>query len=61
MGSKRTLGIHWGTFCDSDEARGTRIEFGRERRKRGVAGDWQGEEGEGGRFVTADIGETLVI
>lgn len=61
MKSARTLGIHWGTFCDSHETRGTRIEFGRERRKRGVSGAWSGGEAEKGRFVTANIGETLVI
>jgi len=61
MQSARTLGIHWGTFCDSHEARGTRIEFGRERRKRGVSGLWNEGEAEKGRFVTANIGETLVI
>lgn len=63
MKSERTLGIHWGTFCDSDEARGTRIEFGRERRGRGVSGLWEGgdeEVGDEGRFVTSDIGQTLV-
>jgi hypothetical protein len=63
MKSQRTLGIHWGTFCDHDEARGTRIEFGRERRSRGVSGSWVGEDAEAekkGRFVTANIGETLV-
>jgi len=60
--SKRSLGIHWGTFCDADEARGTRVSFGRGRRDMGIAGRWEGEEegGEGrGRFVVSDIGETL--
>ena len=60
--SQRTLGIHWGTFCDGDEARGTRVEFGRARRDGGVCGLWHGGEvGEHGRFVTSDIGYTLVM
>lgn len=66
MGCERTLGMHWGTFCDSDEARGTRVEFGRIRRMKGVGKTWEGdgigESGEGmGRFVIADVGETLVF
>ena len=55
--AERTLGIHWGTFCDSDEARGTRVEFGRARRLKGVSRDWR----EGDSFVIADIGEGLDI
>lgn len=68
---RRSIGIHWGTFCDADEARGTRVEFGRVRRAKGVAGSWVGdgdgeeEEEDGaegkGRFVVCDIGETLVF
>jgi L-ascorbate metabolism protein UlaG (beta-lactamase superfamily) len=42
LGSKNTVGIHWGTFCDQHEARGTRVEFGRARRQRGVEGRWRG-------------------
>ncbi|WWD17338.1 hypothetical protein CI109_101779 [Kwoniella shandongensis] len=62
IGAERTLGIHWGTFCDAEEARGTRVEFGRCRRRMGVSGVWSGEEEEDeGRFVVGDIGETLVI
>lgn len=61
MKSERSLGIHWGTFCDSHETRGTRIEFGRERRKRDVSGVWVNGDAHNGRFVTADIGETLVL
>ena len=67
LSAERSLGVHWGTFCDSDEARGTRVEFGRRRRDVGVKGTWEGEgeigqEGEGkGRFVICDIGESLVI
>ena len=68
--------MHWGTFCDKDESRGTRVEFGRARRERGVRGLWDGEEGTGtegrgrdgemdsegkGRFVLGDIGETFVF
>ncbi|KAK4685444.1 N-acyl-phosphatidylethanolamine-hydrolyzing phospholipase D, partial [Tremellales sp. Uapishka_1] len=56
--SKRSLGIHWGTFCDEDEARGTRVEFGRARREKGVGKEWRGEEV---GFVISEIGETLVI
>lgn len=59
--------MHWGTFCDADESRGTRVEFGRARRERGVGKRWvgeseeeKGEEGKG-RFVVVDIGETLVF
>ncbi|TYJ55675.1 hypothetical protein B9479_003578 [Cryptococcus floricola] len=59
--SQRTLGIHWGTFCDADEARGTRVEFGRSRRAVGVSRDWEAEEARNGRFVIADIGETLTM
>ncbi|OCF60547.1 N-acyl-phosphatidylethanolamine-hydrolyzing phospholipase D [Kwoniella mangroviensis CBS 10435] len=61
--SERSLGIHWGTFCDLDEARGTRVDFGRCRRKLGVSGDWddEGVEERKGRFVVGDIGETFVL
>jgi N-acyl-phosphatidylethanolamine-hydrolysing phospholipase D len=72
--SERTLGMHWGTFCDADEARGSRVEFGRVRRMMGVGKVWEDDksvikEEEGGkkndssngRFVIADIGETLVF
>nr|XP_019010905.1 N-acyl-phosphatidylethanolamine-hydrolyzing phospholipase D [Kwoniella pini CBS 10737]OCF49686.1 N-acyl-phosphatidylethanolamine-hydrolyzing phospholipase D [Kwoniella pini CBS 10737] len=55
--SKRTLGIHWGTFCDEDESRGTRVDFGRSRRSMGISGDWNDE----GCFVVGDIGETFVL
>lgn len=67
MQAERSVGMHWGTFCDRDESRGTRVEFGRARRERGVGKRWEGEEEvekgtEGaGRFVLADIGETLVF
>ncbi|WVW83847.1 hypothetical protein I302_105868 [Kwoniella bestiolae CBS 10118] len=62
--SERSLGIHWGTFCDLDEARGTRVDFGRCRRKLGVSGEWDDEDeeaGGNGRFVVGDIGETFVL
>ncbi|WVQ82278.1 hypothetical protein IAT38_004406 [Cryptococcus sp. DSM 104549] len=59
--AERTLGIHWGTFCDEDEARGTRVDFGRCRRTLGVGKKWEGEESGNGRFVVGDIGETLII
>ncbi|WVQ67735.1 uncharacterized protein L199_005940 [Kwoniella botswanensis] len=61
--SERSLGIHWGTFCDLDEARGTRVDFGRCRRKLGVSRDWDDEEVEEGkgRFVVGDIGETFIL
>jgi N-acyl-phosphatidylethanolamine-hydrolysing phospholipase D len=67
LGAERSVGIHWGTFCHADEARGTRVEFGRRRRDFGVKGSWEGdgemgEAAEGkGRFVVCDIGETLVF
>lgn len=71
--SERSLGMHWGTFCEANESRGTRVEFGRKRREKGVSGLWTGEErggaraseegqqGWSGRFVISDIGETLVL
>lgn len=63
--SERSVGVHWGTFCDADEARGTRVDFGRSRRAIGVSGQWASEDkvlGESkGRFVLADIGETLLF
>ncbi|WWC61814.1 uncharacterized protein I303_104399 [Kwoniella dejecticola CBS 10117] len=65
--SRRTLGIHWGTFCDADESRGTRVDFGRSRRAMGVSGDWnhEVERGDGsndkGCFVIGEIGETFVL
>ncbi|WVQ99331.1 hypothetical protein IAU59_006463 [Kwoniella sp. CBS 9459] len=63
--AERSLGIHWGTFCDADEARGTRVDFGRCRRRIGVSGSWDGEEDEDeegkGRFVVGDIGQTFVL
>lgn len=67
MQAERSVGMHWGTFCDLDESRGTRVEFGRGRRERGVGKRWTGEDVEEkgeegmGRFVLADIGETLVF
>lgn len=67
MKAERSVGMHWGTFCDRDESRGTRVEFGRARRERGVGKTWVGdqegeevEEGKG-RFVLIDIGESLVF
>ncbi|EAL23556.1 hypothetical protein CNBA2030 [Cryptococcus deneoformans B-3501A] len=59
--SERTLGIHWGTFCDADEARGTRVDFGRCRRSYGVSPEWDTIEAEKGRFVITDIGQTLIF
>jgi N-acyl-phosphatidylethanolamine-hydrolysing phospholipase D len=60
--AERSVGIHWGTFCDEDEARGTRVDFGRCRRDKDVGGEWRGKEKEGkGCFVVSDIGETLVF
>lgn len=70
--SERTLGMHWGTFCDADEARGTRVEFGRVRRNMGIGKIWEdppkeveekgsSNDGRNGRFVVADIGETLIF
>lgn len=41
------MGVHWGTFCDADEARGTRVEFGRSRRMRGVSGEWEDDDQDG--------------
>ncbi|WRT66303.1 uncharacterized protein IL334_003257 [Kwoniella shivajii] len=59
--SERSLGIHWGTFCDADEARGTRVDFGRCRRILGVSGVWEDEDlAKEGRFIVGDIGETFV-
>ncbi|WVR06992.1 hypothetical protein IAU60_004030 [Kwoniella sp. DSM 27419] len=60
--AERTVGIHWGTFCDADEARGTRVDFGRCRREMGVGKEWQeGEQVGHGRFVMGDIGETFIL
>ncbi|ORX36694.1 beta-lactamase superfamily domain-domain-containing protein [Kockovaella imperatae] len=64
MKSRRSLGIHWGTFCDADEARGTRITFARERRDGAVCNTWEGEgdgKAENGRFVISDIGQILTF
>ncbi|WWC89388.1 uncharacterized protein L201_004311 [Kwoniella dendrophila CBS 6074] len=57
--SKRSFGIHWGTFCDQDESRGTRIDFGRSRRKLNISKDWF--DPDGNCFVIGDIGQTLEI
>ncbi|WVO16258.1 hypothetical protein L204_103932 [Cryptococcus depauperatus] len=59
--SQRSLGIHWGTFCDTDEARGSRVDFGRCRRAFGVGKDWDAPSTGNGVFVVSDIGETLTI
>ncbi|KAL7421799.1 hypothetical protein Q5752_003570 [Cryptotrichosporon argae] len=59
--ARRSLGIHWGTFCDADEARGTRVEFGRCRRLKNVGHDWDDARADAGAFVVCDIGETLVF
>lgn len=65
--SKRSLGIHWGTFNPEEESRGTRVEFGRERRRLQVNGHWtggeahKGQEMDKGRFVISDVGERLVL
>lgn len=58
VGAKRSLGIHWGTFCDAAEARATRVEFGRARRAKGVSEDWE-RPSEKGSFVICDIGDTV--
>lgn len=60
VGAKRSVGMHWGTFCDAAEARATRVEFGRARRAKGVSSNWE-EPGANGSFVVCDIGETLVL
>ncbi|OCF43180.1 N-acyl-phosphatidylethanolamine-hydrolyzing phospholipase D [Kwoniella heveanensis CBS 569] len=62
--AERSLGIHWGTFCDADEARGTRVDFGRCRRRVGVSGAWEDQDDGAtaeGRFVVGDIGQTFVL
>lgn len=63
--SERSIGVHWGTFCDADEARGTRVDFGRTRRADGVSGVWDRKDAlannDKGRFVLTDIGETLLM
>ncbi|WOO85592.1 N-acyl-phosphatidylethanolamine-hydrolyzing phospholipase D [Vanrija pseudolonga] len=56
--AERSVGIHWGTFCDAAEARATRVEFGRARRSHGLSSHWE-HPGEQGCFVMTDIGETL--
>jgi L-ascorbate metabolism protein UlaG (beta-lactamase superfamily) len=58
--AQRSLGVHWGTFCDASEARATRVEFGRARRDRNVSADWD-QRGENGAFVVADIGLVMEI
>lgn len=58
--ARRSLGMHWGTFCDAAEARATRVEFGRARRIKGVSAHWH-SPGPAGAFVVSDIGETLFL
>lgn len=58
--SQRSLGMHWGTFCDAAEARATRVEFGRARREKNVSKDWD-SRGENGAFIISDIGVVLEI
>lgn len=60
VGAQRSVGIHWGTFCDAAEARATRVEFGRARREHGVSADWD-EVGGKGSFVVADIGMVMEL
>lgn len=60
VGAKRSVGMHWGTFCDAAEARATRVEFGRARRDKHVSANWD-DAGDNGSFVICDIGDTLVI
>ncbi|TXT03837.1 hypothetical protein VHUM_04358 [Vanrija humicola] len=58
--AERSLGIHWGTFCDAAEARATRVEFGRARRQHGLSKHWE-HPGEQGSFVITDVGETFEL
>ncbi|BEI81351.1 hypothetical protein CcaverHIS002_0205110 [Cutaneotrichosporon cavernicola] len=58
--ARRTIGMHWGTFCDAAEARATRVEFGRARRDAAVGSDWE-NPGMKGVFVALDIGETVDV
>lgn len=58
--ARRTVGMHWGTFCDSAEARATRVEFGRARRDAAVGKDLEAP-GLKGVFVAVDIGETVDV
>lgn len=58
--ARRTVGMHWGTFCDSAEARATRVEFGRARRDAAIGKDWE-NPGLKGVFIATDIGETVDV
>jgi L-ascorbate metabolism protein UlaG (beta-lactamase superfamily) len=58
--ARRTVGMHWGTFCDSAEARATRVDFGRARRDAAVGSDWE-NPGMKGVFIAVDIGETVHV
>ncbi|KAL1405422.1 hypothetical protein Q8F55_009053 [Vanrija albida] len=60
VGAERSVGIHWGTFCDAAEARATRVEFGRARRHHGLSQHWE-HPGEQGCFIMTDIGETYTL
>jgi hypothetical protein len=55
MKSARSVGIHWGTFCDLDEARGTRVDFGRARRERKVGDKWDGSTTEKGGSASGPV------
>ncbi|GMK57218.1 hypothetical protein CspeluHIS016_0400520 [Cutaneotrichosporon spelunceum] len=58
--ARRTVGMHWGTFCDSAEARATRVDFGRARRDAAVGTDWD-NPGMKGVFIALDIGQTVDV
>ncbi|CAK9786437.1 Metallo-hydrolase/oxidoreductase [Cutaneotrichosporon oleaginosum] len=58
--ARRSVGMHWGTFCDASEARATRVDFGRARRDAAVGTDWE-NPGMKGVFIAIDVGETVEV
>jgi hypothetical protein len=55
IGSRRSIGIHWGTFTTTIDARMTMGHLEESRKEMGVSDVWEKE----GAFVVGEVGEWI--